>query len=209
VEKVLTPIIEARILYVVQDPRNAADFIIDDNGNKRMDFETVPNVLILDETHIGKELPAWNLDLVPSYDHMTVHGQDTWTFAIRAIIDVLPGHFTSRIAAMAEAQIDKQHVMTASMRKWVKNHIASQTSEHTGTAVSGWDIPRTAADIGSGWSGGAPSDDIGTGSWEWNGPDEPRGIAVLGGTSSGGSSSSSGRNTRRFAQTGDVKYKHY
>jgi hypothetical protein len=103
---VLHPMSAAKIKYVVRNPKLANDFARTDDGNREMFIERLPNALILDEGQIGTERSAYNMDLVVGYDHMTIHGQSTWTSILRIILDALPGHFITRCIELAEDKLE-------------------------------------------------------------------------------------------------------
>jgi hypothetical protein len=147
---VLHPITDAKIKYVVRNPKLANDFARAEDQNREMLIERLPNALVLDEGQIGTERSAYNMDLVLGYDHMTIHGQSTWTSILRIILDALPGHFISRCIGLAEDKLSERLEEAAEQAKPQSGWAGCPP---TGTPAHGQSArSNTPAAGGSGWT---------------------------------------------------------
>jgi hypothetical protein len=167
-ERIMTPIKTAKVLYIVQNPRDADDFKVQGHPDahlwKRMDYVGSmddENIILLSEKHIGKALPMWNMDLVPSYNHGMIHTAETWTSILQSIKDTLPDTFFHKLRILLDTK-----TLTKSMMKFANSNLASwpaSSSSSSGSAsrVSVPWAPQTwtadpTAQMGSGTRGSAP-----------------------------------------------------
>jgi hypothetical protein len=167
---VLTPMSASLIKYVVRHPKLANDFAKTDDGIKEMVLERLPNALILDEGQIGKERSAYNMDLVEGYDHMTIHGQRTWTHILRVILDALPGHFTTRCSELAEDKLARIPERTRTQSGGASRQAMAKAEAGHSARSSGSGASRrlTTSTLSSGWTverGGATPSGSSTPSW--------------------------------------------
>jgi hypothetical protein len=156
VERIMTPIKTAKVLYTVQNPRDADDFKVPGHPDAHL-WKTMnyvgsmddDNIILLSERHIGKVLPMWNMDLVEAYHHGRIYGAETWTAVLQTIKDSLPDIFFHKLHLLMDTKM-----LTKAMTRYANSSLVCWPA--TSSASSG-SASRVSVPLAPTWTAPAPT----------------------------------------------------